>query len=234
MNMLDRTKGFKKFISSFLGIASASVLISLPGLAQANLNSVNNTSRQYILAEGTPSPTPSPNGSSIFNPDSTDSDTTLSTLDREFMTKAAQSDLTEIQTSQLALQKSQNQSVRNFAQQMIEQHTASSEKLAAIAKAKNFPLPTDVGPEGEALLKKLQSLSGSSFNQAYMQGQVQAHQKTLAEYQNYLQNGHQKTLAEYQNYLQNGQDQDLRTFASEVALIVAEHLQMAQKMTAGQ
>lgn len=217
MNMLDQTKGLKKFISSFVAIASASVFISLPGLAQANCNSVNNTSRQNILGQSTP--TPKPNGSSIFNPDSTDSDTTLSTVDTEFMTKAAQSDLTEITTSQLALQKSQNKSVRNYAQQMIEHHTASSEKLAAIAKAKNFTLPTQMSPEGEALLKKLQSLSGSSFNQAYMQGQVEAHKKTLAD---------------YQSYLQNGQDQDLRAFAGEIAPLVAQHLEMAQKMTAGQ
>jgi putative membrane protein len=216
MNMLDRTKGFKKFISSFLGIASASVFISLPGLAQANLNSVNNSSRQYILAEGTPKPTPT--GSSTFNPDSTNSDATLRTVDTEFMTKAAQSDLTEIQTSQLALQKSQNQSVRNYAQQMIDHHTASSEKLAAIAKAKNFTLPKDMGPEGEALLTTLKPLSGSNFDKAYIQGQIDAHQKTLAD---------------YQNYLQNGQDQDLRAFASEIAPLVAQHLDMALKMRAG-
>jgi putative membrane protein len=191
MNMLDQTKGLKKFISSLVGIASATVFISLPGLAQANCH-VNNTSRQNILGQSRPRP--NPNGSSIFNPDSTSSDPTLTTVDKEFMTKAAQSDLTEIQTSQLALQRSQNQSVRNFAQQMIEHHTASSEKLTAIAQAKNFTLPKDIGPENEALLKKLQNLSGSSFDQAYMQGQVQAHQKTLAEYQNYLQNGQDKDL----------------------------------------
>jgi putative membrane protein len=215
MNMLNHTKGFKKIIGSFLGIAA---FISIPGLAQANLNSVNNTSSQYILAQSTPMPrSPSSNESSPSNPDRTNSDPTLSTLDAEFMTKAAQSDLTEIQTSQLALKKSRNRAVRNYAQQMIKQHTASSKKLAAIAKAKNFTLPTALDPENQALLTKLQRVSGNSFNQAYMQGQTLAHQKTLAE---------------YQKYLKEGEDPDLRGFANQISPLVAHHLQMAQKMTA--
>ncbi|MGF1963030.1 MAG: DUF4142 domain-containing protein [Aulosira sp. DedVER01a] len=210
--MLNHTKGFKKIIGSFLGIAA---FISLPGLAQANLNSANHTSSQYLLAQSTP--TPSSNDTSPSNPDRTNSDPTLSTLDTEFMAKAAQSDLTEIQTSQLALKKSRNRAVRNYAQQMVKQHTASSKKLAAIAKAKNFPLPTELNSENQALLTKLQKLSGNSFNQAYMQVQTQAHQKTLAE---------------YQKYQREGQDQDLRGFANEISPLVAQHLQMAQKMTA--
>ncbi|OUL18328.1 DUF4142 domain-containing protein [Nostoc sp. 106C] len=209
--MLHHTKAFKKVIGSLLGVAA---FISLPGLAQANLNTVK-TSSQYILAQSTP--TQSSPGSSTPNPGSTDSNTSVTTLDTDFMTKAAQSDLTEIQTSQLALQKSRNKAVRNYAQQMIQQHTASSKKLAAIAKAKNFALPTDIGPENKALLTQLQRVSGNSFNQAYMQGQTKAHQKTLAE---------------YQRYLQQGQDQDLRGFANQISPLVAQHLQMAQKMTA--
>ncbi|WP_096591059.1 DUF4142 domain-containing protein [Calothrix sp. NIES-2098] len=210
--MLNRTKGFKKIIGSFLGVAA---FISLPGLAQANLNDVNNTSSHYILAQNTSTPI-SP-GSSTPNQGSTDGNTSVTTLDAEFMTKAAQSDLTEIQTSQLALRKSRNKAVRNYAQQMIQQHTASSKKLAAIAKNKNFTLPTDIGPENKALLTNLQKASGNTFNQAYLQGQTQAHQKTLAE---------------YQKYLQNGQDPDLRGFANQISPLVAQHLQMAQKMTA--
>ncbi|OUL24225.1 DUF305 domain-containing protein [Nostoc sp. T09] len=213
--MLNHTKGFKTIIGSFLGVAA---FISLPGLAQANLNSVNNTSNQYILAQNTSTPgSPTSPGTSTPNPSSTDSNTSVTTLDTDFMTKAAQSDLTEIQTSQLALRKSRNKAVRSYARQMIQHHTASSKKLAAIAKAKNFTLPKDIGPDNKALLTKLQSLSGNNFNQAYMQGQTLAHQKTLAE---------------YQRYLQQGQDQDLIGFANQISPLVAQHLQMAQKMTA--
>ena len=218
MNMLYQTKGLKKFISSFLGIASASAFMSLPGLAQANCNSQLHKNSDRNTLSQTTTPTPTPAASPTPNPQPTGSNTPVTTSDVDFINQAAQSDLTEIQTSQLALEKSQNKSVRNFAQLMIKHHTASSEKLAAIAKAKGVTLPTKLDSDNQALLDKLQSLSGNSFDQAYMKAQTLAHQKTLAQ---------------YQNYLNTGLDNDLRVFANEITPVVAEHLEMAEKMTAG-
>lgn len=214
MNMLYQTKRIKNVITTFLGIASATAFVSLPVVAQADCNSqAQNSSNSNILTQnGTPDTSPT------GNPQPMNSNTPVTTSDIEFMNQAAQSDLTEIQTSQLALQKSQNRAVRNYAQQMIKQHTASSQKLTAIAQAKGVTLPTELDSQNQALLTKLQGLSGSNFDQAYMQAQTQAHQKTLAQ---------------YQNYLQTGLDADLRVFASGVAPIVRQHLDMAQKMTAG-
>ncbi|WP_242045763.1 MULTISPECIES: DUF4142 domain-containing protein [unclassified Calothrix] len=213
MNMLYQTKSLKKVITSLIGIASASAFMSLPVIAQADCNSQsqNNSNRNILTQNGTPATSPT------ASPQPTNSQTPVTTSDIEFMNQAAQSDLTEIQTSQLALQKSQNRAVRNFAQQMIKQHTASSQKLTAIAQAKGVTLPTELDSQNQALLTKLQGLSGRNFDQTYMQAQTQAHQKTLAQ---------------YQNYLQTGLDADLRMFASGVAPIVRQHLEMAQKMTA--
>ncbi|WP_089128210.1 DUF4142 domain-containing protein [Tolypothrix sp. NIES-4075] len=205
--MQNQRKTIQKIIGGFLGVASASVFI-IPGLAQAN------TSKQSIIAQ-----TSSPGGtmSAPTTNSSPNSNPSTSNLDTEFITKAAQSDMTEIQTSKLALQKSRNKSVRDFAQQMIKQHTESSRELKPIAMSKKVMLPKDIGPENTALLTSLKKVSGSQFDQAYMQGQVQAHTNTLAE---------------YQKYLDQGQDPQLKAFASKISPLVAQHLQMAQKMVA--
>ena len=142
----------------------------------------------------------------------------LNTVDRQFITKAAQSDMTEIKTSQLALKRSQNSQVRQFAQEMIQQHTQSSSKLKPIAAQKGVMLPKSLGAENQALYNKLSSLSGSRFDQAYMQGQAQAHAKT-------------QTV--YQKELQQGQDPDVKAFANQVLPVVTAHLHMAQGMVAG-
>ena len=239
--MLDHNSLIKKVVGSFIGVAGISTFIGFPGLAQANFNGSANSSSQSILAQSTPgtstpsggamTPAPdttnsspsanpsgtmdsSPSGGTTSAPGTTNSSPSLSALDKEFMTKAAQSDITEIQTSQLALQKSQDKTVRAFAQDMIQAHTDSSQQLMQIAKAKGFTLPKDVGPDNRPLLTKLKQISGKNFNRAYMQGQVQAHTKTQAE---------------YQKYLKQGQDPDLQAFASKISPVVAEHLQMAQK-----
>ncbi|MDF5727196.1 MAG: DUF4142 domain-containing protein [Rhizonema sp. PD38] len=219
----------KKFVGSFLGVASVSALIGLPGMAQAHLQQgSSNSFSKSIIAQNTPDTTPSgtmstpgttdttPSGT-MSTPSTTNSNSSLNALDKEFMTKAAQSDTTEIQTSQLALKKSKDQAVKDFAQQMIQAHTNSTQELTQIASTKGFTLPKGVGSENKPLLTKLQQTNGKSFDRAYMQGQLQAHTKTLAE---------------YQKYIKQGQDPDLQAFAKKIAPVVAEHKQMAQKTIA--
>ena len=142
----------------------------------------------------------------------------LNAADRQFIAKAAQSDMTEIQTSQLALKRSQNAQVKKFAQEMIQQHTQSSNKLKPLAAQKGVALPKSLGAENQALLTQLTKLSGAQFDQAYMSGQAKAHAKTQAAYQ-----------AE----LKQGQDTDVKAFASQVLPVVTAHLRMAQSMVAG-
>ena len=142
----------------------------------------------------------------------------LNAMDRQFMAKAAQSDMTEIQTSQLALKRSQNAQVRQFAQEMIQQHTQSSNKLKPLAAQKRVTLPKSLGAENQALLTQLTKLSGAQFDQAYMSGQAKAHAKT-------------QTV--YQTELKQGQDMDVKAFASQVLPVVSAHLRMAQSMVAG-
>lgn len=243
MNMLYQKKLMKKFLGSFLGVAGVSALIGFPGMAQAHLQqSSSNNSSKSIIAQNTPDTTPSgtmstpgtpdttPSGNTstpgttdttpsgtTSTPNSTNSNPSLSVLDKEFMTKAAQSDTTEIQTSELALKKSKDKAVKDFAQHMIQDHTNSTQELTQIASTKGFTLPKGVGSENKPLLTKLQQTSGKSFDRAYIQGQIQAHTKTLAE---------------YQKYIKQGQDPDLQAFAKKIAPIVAQHKQMAQKTVA--
>ncbi|WP_232224109.1 DUF4142 domain-containing protein [Mastigocladopsis repens] len=219
--MHNHTRLMKKFVGSLVGVASVSTLVVFPGMVQANSNfDSSDSSSQSILAQSsqkTPSPSPNttPSSGNTSSPRTTSPNRSLTAVDREFMTKAAQSDQTEIQTSQLALKRSKNQSVRDYAQRMIQEHTNSSQQLTQIAQNKGVTLPKDVGKENKGLLTKLTKLNGTNFDRAYMQGQVQAHNKTLAN---------------YQNYLKQGQDPELTAFAGKIAPIVADHLQMAQNM----
>ncbi|MER3433730.1 MAG: hypothetical protein C4288_09905 [Leptolyngbya sp. ERB_1_1] len=102
----------------------------------------------------------------------------LSAVDRQFIKKAAQSDMTEIKTSQLALQRSSNPKVKQFAQMMITQHTESSNKLKPIAAAKKVTLPNSPDKENSALVSQLTKLAGTQFDQAYMNGQVRHPQQS--------------------------------------------------------
>src|SRR4051794_32572758 len=72
----------------------------------------------------------------------------------EFVTQAANSDMFEIQSSQLALTKSQDNTIRTFAQHMVQDHTASSDKLKAAAEGQTVPSALD--PEHARMHEQLQ------------------------------------------------------------------------------
>ncbi|ARV60646.1 DUF305 domain-containing protein [Nostocales cyanobacterium HT-58-2] len=216
--MHNYTRLIKHFVDSFVAVTGVSSLIVFPGIVQANMNfGSSNSSGQTMLSQSTPG-TISPSPGTTSSPRTTTPNRSLTALDKQFMTKAAQSDQFEIQTSQQALKRSQNQEVKNFAQRMIQDHTQSTQELTQIAKKKGVALPKDVGQDNKPLLTKLTQSKGTNFDKAYLQGQVQAHTKTLSN---------------YQNYLKQGQDPDLRAFAGKIEPIVAEHLQMAQNMVGG-
>ena len=102
---------------------------------------------------------------------------------KEFVKRAAQSNLAEIKVSELAQSKAQSPDVKKFAQQMIEDHTQANAELAQIAKTKNLEVPDDADMMHKASMKLLQGKSGSSFDTAYMQQMDKDHQKAIDLFQ---------------------------------------------------
>ncbi|MBD2464654.1 DUF4142 domain-containing protein [Oscillatoria sp. FACHB-1407] len=141
---------------------------------------------------------------------------TISSLDREFVTLAYQGNNAEIQTSQLALQRSQNQQVRQYAERMIREHTQANQLLTQYANQRNIALPTaPVDPLNRAIAERLSQSSGSEFDRAYMEVQAVAHLRTVALFQ---------TQANF------GQEQGLRGYAAQLLPNIENHYQMASQM----
>jgi putative membrane protein len=137
----------------------------------------------------------------------------LSAADKKFMEKAARGGMAEVQAAQLAQQKADDQKVKDFAQQMITDHTAANQKLTALAKKKGVTMPTDQDSNDQKELDKLGRLDGKKFDKAYMKAQVKHHQAML-------------TLL--QKEAKRGKDADLKSFADQTIPTVQKHLDMAQ------
>jgi len=143
--------------------------------------------------------------------------TKLSNLDRQFFIQAAQGGMAEVQLGQLALKRAASNSVRQYAQQMINDHTRANKELMQLAAQKKVTLPKTVNQQQQAVMKKLSQLSGRNFDQAYMnEAGIRAHTEQAAL---------------YQRQAKQGQDPDVRAFATRTLPIVQKHLQMAQAMT---
>ncbi len=135
-----------------------------------------------------------------------------------YMAMAGSSDQFEIQSSQLALQASQNPAVRNMANMLIADHTRSTQMLMAAAQSAGLsPPPPALLPPHQAMLDQLRAAgSGPAFDQAFQQIQLQAHQEALALHQNYSAQGDVPAL---------------RTVAGQIVPVIQMHLQHAQSIS---
>ena len=101
--------------------------------------------------------------------------TSMRQVDRDFILKASESHLAEIELGELAATKATAPSVRNFAEMMIEEHQAAYHELESIAIDKSTGIATSVNFEHQAIKQKLAEMSGYPFDTAYMRSTIKDH-----------------------------------------------------------
>ena len=137
---------------------------------------------------------------------------------RDFVQAAQASDAYEIEAAQDAITQSHDPQVQAFAQQMIRDHTRTSQTLRQAVLASGMtPPPIALNDDGEKMLSALQSLREPDFDRAYWRQQALAHQSALAV---------------EQDYVSTGADFNIRRAAQSAVPIIQQHLQMAQRMQA--
>ncbi len=101
--------------------------------------------------------------------------------DQTYVQNAAASDLFEIESSKLALDKAILAALKTYAQMMIDEHGKSTTELKAAAAQAGIPVPTMLPPELQTKLDLLRAKSGADFDAAYLGDQRAGHQDTLAK-----------------------------------------------------
>lgn len=149
---------------------------------------------------------------------SSDRSATLMKVDAKTFTKdMAISDMFEIQSSNLALERTKSNAVKSFAQMMVRDHTKSTESLKAAANKSNLStdVPTTMDQEHNQMLDKLRKASAADFDRDYIADQVA---------------GHEKAVSLLQSYTQNADNADLKQVAATVLPTVEHHLSDAKKL----
>jgi putative membrane protein len=135
--------------------------------------------------------------------------------DKAFVKKALGGSVAEVEMGKLALQKSNNDQVKQFAQKMVDDHGKMIEQMKPAADAMGVKVP-DQPPSGEMKkMEKMKSLSGDAFDQAYIKDMVADHKKDDKEFKQEAQ------------MTKNPQLKELVTQADQT---IEGHLQMAQQL----
>lgn len=121
----------------------------------------------------------------------------LNKSDQAAVRDAAVANMFEIQTSELALKYGRSDWVRQFAKEMIEEHTAAHEELRGVAEKKNLSLPKGLPAAKQSLLAKLGGMRGDAFDAYYRSLQLKAHSSTSYMFQQNIKRGHDQDVRGY-------------------------------------
>jgi putative membrane protein len=138
-----------------------------------------------------------------------------SAKDKEFITKATYINLGEINSGNIALQKTSNPPIVAFANMMITDHTSAHNQLKDMVQPKEQAVPSDTDQEHKNMATVLSSLSGDAFDSTYIYMMVA---------------GHDKAIALHQDEIQNGSDQELKNFASGKLPVIQHHRMVADSL----
>lgn len=127
---------------------------------------------------------------------------------QQFADTAASSNMFEIESSQLALERSQNDEVIAFAELMIADHTAAGEEMTAAAEQDGVTPAAEMMEKHQTMLDDLTAAEDVQFDEAYIDAQVAAHEEAVAL---------------FEGYSTDGQEGALKTFATDTLPILEQH-----------
>ncbi len=136
----------------------------------------------------------------------------------EFVQELKSSGHFEYVASTLALQRSDNEAVKKFAQKILDDQKAADQKLDDTLKQAKLPEPEyAMNEEDGELAQQLDPEHGARFDRLYIQGVTEASREAIE-------------LLE--NYGMHGDNADLKKLAETLLPEVKEHYQMAQNLGA--
>jgi putative membrane protein len=140
----------------------------------------------------------------------------LSNADQDLMREVAMGGMMQLEMSRAVVSRTQNERVRRLAQAEIDEQTALSEKLKAIAQAKGVGMPASTDAAGRDMTQKLASLSGQELDQYYLrESGVRGHEKL------------DRTMEKVKS---RATDANLKALAEAAHPLVKTHLQLARNL----
>lgn len=143
----------------------------------------------------------------------------MNKADQAILKSMAQAQLNEIAAGKQALDISKTDSVRKFAQTMVDDHSKALESITTLAAAKKVTLPTEPDAAHKAMAAKMQKMTGDGFDKAYI--------KEAGV------NDHSKVHSALQKNAAKAKDADLKALMTTMAPTVAAHLDAAKSLQNG-
>ena len=135
--------------------------------------------------------------------------------EKEFISDAIKGDNSEIAMVRLAISKSASDPVKAFGQTLIDDHSKAKADASAVATTIGVSPPSEMSPDAQRAMTKLQQLNGGDFDHEFIRVMVEDHQKDIAEFKK-----------------EAGGHGPVEQLAAQTLPTLEKHLQMAQSLSA--
>jgi len=135
--------------------------------------------------------------------------------DSEFMVKAANGGMLEVELGKIAATKAKSQKVKDYGNMMVTDHTKANEELKALAATKNITLPATLSEDEQKHINDLNQKKGVDFDKEYIDMMVKDHKKDIDE---------------FEEASKEAKDTDVKTWASKTLPTLRTHLASAQSI----
>jgi putative membrane protein len=121
-----------------------------------------------------------------------------SKMTKKFVETASAAGMFEIDSSKIALEKSSNDQIKQFAQQMVDDHSKAADALKAAASEDQKVYLSDKETKDQVKeIEKLNKADAKDFDKEYVKAQVKAHDEAVDLFKKYSEKGDDAELKEF-------------------------------------
>jgi putative membrane protein len=136
----------------------------------------------------------------------------LNAVDSQAIRDIAYANMLEIKSSELALSRADSEWARQYAKEMIQEHTGAQNELRTLAANKGVNLPQSLPSSLSSKLRALSNARGSRFDSMYRALQLE---------------GHRMTEMKLRKAMASGRDADVRGLEVKLLPSVVMHRRLA-------
>jgi putative membrane protein len=135
--------------------------------------------------------------------------------DKAFVRKALEGGMAEVQMGQIAAEKGSSDDVKQFGQKMVTDHTQLGDQMKQVAQQIGVTPPAGLSKKDKEEVAKLQTLSGTEFDNAYIMAMVKDHKKDAED---------------FKSEAQQTQNPTVKQAADQGSQMIDQHLDMIEKI----
>ena len=133
--------------------------------------------------------------------------------DQTFLRAAIEGNHGELAAAHLAMKRSSNDQVKQFAQRMLDDHTKMLQDLHGVEQGQRLKYADGSSAAGLRLQRKLMRLKGAAFDKAFVDGMVKDHEEDVRD---------------FTKEVETGQNPAIKGAAEASLPTIKEHLEMVQ------